>query len=71
MVVVAPLFVFDPVDEEVDGTVEGGEEMTQTGDNLHPVWPQLRLSSQIIELNISWGKSEVVISYYENDLLPR
>ena len=44
------LFVFDPVDEEVDGTVEGGEKMTQTGDKLHPVWPKVCLISPVIKL---------------------
>ena len=44
MAVVYSLFVFDPVNEEVDGTVEGGQKMTQTGDKLHPVWPEFSLT---------------------------
>ena len=51
-VVVDPLLVLDPVDEEVDRAVEGGQEMTQTGDKPDPVWPEVCLPPEIIKLNI-------------------
>ena len=44
LVVVFSLFVLDEVDEEVHRAVEGGEEVTEAGDGLHPFWPVLHLT---------------------------
>ena len=47
VIVVFPLFIFDQVNEEVDGAVEGCHKVTQTGDQLNPVWPVINLTKYI------------------------
>ena len=43
-----PLFIFDQVDEEVDRTVESGQEVAQAGEQLDPVREVINLKNMEI-----------------------
>ena len=43
-----PLFIFDQVNEEIDGAVEGCQKVTEAGDQVNPVWPVINLQNRKI-----------------------
>ena len=38
-----PLFIFDQINEEVDGAVECCQKVAETRDQMNPVWPVINL----------------------------